>query len=65
MVILYGQRKTYRAVTAVCVAAAALLLLAMSFTQAHAAVVVLAFVLFACVDCTRGVLEQVQGVHAA
>lgn len=136
MVIRFGRRKTYRVVTAVCVAVAAMLLLAMSFTHGHTAVVVLAtagfgildlmlpsawamcmslggrfggtatgmmntagnlggwvctiafgyvvkatgdydlplraiagmmilaFVLFACVDCTRGVLEQVEEVHA-
>lgn len=50
MVIRFGRRKTYRVVTAACVAAAAVILLAMSFAHGHGAVVVLATAGFGILD---------------
>lgn len=50
MVVRYGRRWTYRVMTALCVAAAAMLLLAMSFTRSHVAVITLATAGFGILD---------------
>lgn len=50
LVVRHGRRRTYRMVTALCVAISATLLVAMSFTRAHVAVVTLATAGFGILD---------------